>query len=134
MGIAATRDALKTQLETISGLRCHDTVPSDVMVPAAVVVPADPFASYDVAMGGVHDLLFTVALVVSKAWDRTAQDALDSYIDSTGAKSVFAALEADPTLGGVVADATLRTAGNYGLITWGERQYLGCEFLVEVKV
>lgn len=135
MGIAAIRDGIKTRLATISGLRCHDTVPGQVMVPAAVVVPvSDTFATYDVAMGGVHNLAFTVTLVVSSAWDRTAQDLLDSFIDSSGAKSVFAALSGDPTLGGNVASAELRNASNYGLITWGAQAYLGCEFLIEVMV
>lgn len=132
--IAEIRDGIKARLATISGLRTHDTVPSTVTPPAAVVAPAsDVFITYDVAMGGIHDLAFTVTLVVSKAWDRTAQDLLDSFIDPSGSRSVFAAMESDPTLGGLVADASVRTVGNYGLITWGDTQYLGCEFTVEVR-
>ena len=135
MGIAAIRDGIKTRLETIPGLRCHDTVPDSVMPPAVVVRPSpEQFATYDVALGGVRNLLFEVTLVVSKAWDRTAQDTLDSYIDPTGANSVYAAMEAGPTLGGIVADAYVRSASNYGMITWGTTAYLGCDFLVEVMV
>lgn len=131
--IAEIRDALKGRLATIDGLRCHDTVPKQVVVPAAVVTPADPFITYDVAMGAIHDLTFSVVLVVSDAWTRTAQDALDAYIDPTGAQSVYKAFEDDPTLGGLVADVAVRSVGNYGAITWGDVQYLGCEFTVEVR-
>ena len=128
--IPAIRDAIKTQLQTISGLRGYDTMSTVVNVPAAVVNPGSPLVIYDQAFDGTDKLNFIVVVLVGKANDRAAQDALDAYLTNAGPSSVKAAIEG--TLGGLVVDCTVTTATNYGVYTVGTVDYLGVRFNVEV--
>ena len=131
--ISAIRDGVKTRLETIAGLRVHDTVPGQVSPPAAVVAPAPgTFLTYNVTTDGAEDVTLVVTLLVSDAVDRAAQDALDAYLADSGASSVKAAVDGGITLGGAAHFATVTSARNYGLIDYGGVQYLGCEFVVTV--
>lgn len=131
--VSAIRDGLKTALETIGGLRAYDTEPGQVSVPAAVVIPGEPFVEYDLAMGDNADQLnFVVLVLVQRADDRTAQDALDGYLAGSGALSVKSAIEG--TLGGVVNDASVSTAVGYGPYSYANVEYLGVKFNVSVMV
>jgi hypothetical protein len=131
--IASIRDGLKTRLATISGLRTHDTAPSQINPPSAVVVPGDPAIRYDSTMArGSDDYLFMVHLFVSFAVDRTAQDKLDGYLSGSGATSVKAAIEADETLGGVAHFTRVKEVREYGEKDYGDQRYLQAVFVVEV--
>jgi hypothetical protein len=83
-------------------------------------------------MDGEDDLTFAVTVMVSWADQETAQETLDEYLASTGAKSIKAAIDADPTLGDIVdfAHATLvedeRITAFYGV------DYLAADIIVEV--
>lgn len=134
---AAIRDDIKARLETITGMsagRVHDTVPSNPTPPCLIIAPADPFIVYRSSTNST-DLAFDLTLLVSKAWDRTAQDQLDSFLTDSGPKSIFAAIEGGGgDLDGAVDYATVTDARNYGLITYAGVQYLGCEFAITVAV
>lgn len=128
----AVRDALKAALATIPGLRAYDTVPGQVNVPAAVVVPGEPLVDYQVAMGGGAQLTFDIVLVVQLATERIAQDGLDQYLAEVGDHSVKAAV--DGNLGGVVMDANVVSAHSYGFHPFNGVEYFGCRFTVGVMV
>lgn len=131
--VAAIRDGLKTALAIVPNLRTYDTIPGQVAIPAAVVTMGDPLVSYDLAMGDNADSLnFVVLLLVQYATERPAQDALDAYLDPTGASSVKTAIEGN--LGGAVVDASVTTATGYGVYTYNGVDYLGVKFNVEVMV
>lgn len=60
--------------------------------------------TFDMTMGrGVDERMFTVQALVAFATDIGAQVKLDELCETSGAGSVKAALEADKTLGGLVA-------------------------------
>lgn len=131
--ISAIRDAIKTRLETISGLRVYDTVPGTVVVPAAIVAPGDPLIVFDVAFArGGDSINFVVLLLVQYAVGRVAQDNLDGYLATSGTSSVKAVV--DGTLGNVVQDACVTTARAYGIHRFNDVDYLGVEFAVAVMI
>lgn len=130
--LSSIRDGLATNLATISGLRTHATFPADISPPAAAVVPASPAILREAMARGVMRYRFKVTLVVSRASDRAGQDRLDAYLASTGADSVWVAIESDRTLGGAAHDTHVVECSNYGEMTWANTSYLAAEFEVEV--
>jgi hypothetical protein len=116
MDVGLIRDGLKARAETISGLRGFDTVPSgDVPIPAAVVVPDEPFITYpETIKRGFCTLNFIVTLLASEG--RVGQDLIDGYLSSgTGeTSSVVDAIEGDRTLGGSASTCVVTQAGQYG--------------------
>ena len=123
MDIKAIRDGLKDRLDTIDGLRVHDTLPDVINPPAAVIFPDEPFIAPNEAFGkGLAEARFRVLLYVQRVSARGAQDALDEYLSGgTGeTRSLLDALEEDRTLDGVVSSLVVTGIGAYGSTTFGE--------------
>jgi hypothetical protein len=135
--LAALRDGLRDRLTTITSLvGVYTEDPGQVDTPAAVVRMASPAIVYGTSMGpGTNDYSFSILLLVSLAQGPPAIAQLDTYLDPTGADSVYAALYADPDLSGV-ADSSLTTqVANVGLVEYPSGSgitYLGAEVLVSV--
>ena len=108
--LAQVRDGLETRLKTIPGLRVVAYVPDDVPgYPAAIVFPPTN-ADYSDALGdGSLIVEFVVLLLVSAAVDRKQLD-LYGLLDVSGPSSVFAAVAADRTLGGLNVDCQVVAA------------------------
>ena len=99
MNPTAVRTGLATALQTISGLRCFDYVPDSLSPPAAIVEPLE--IEYGTAMAnGLNHCMGYVLIVVGRMSDRSSQDRIDAYVNTSGASSVVTAIEADTTLGG----------------------------------
>lgn len=131
--VSSIRDGLKTRLATVSGLNAYDTVPGDIVPPAAIVAPGNPVVMYDLTMGrGGDTLRFVITLLISDVVDDMAQDTLDAYLAGSGSSSIKTAVEADETLGGVAHFAVVTQVNSYGLLEWAGVSYLGAELLVEV--
>lgn len=134
--LSAIREALAVRLRTIPILVVHAQVPDSIVPPAAIVSPGfegDPAIRFDSTMArGSDDFLFTVTLLVQYADDLAAQQELDAYLAGSGERSIKAVIEDDPSLGGLVHFAHVREARNYGRQAWGETDYLGVDFGVEV--
>ena len=131
----AIRDGLATRLETIDAfLTVHATVPGRIVAPAAVVVPGRPVAVYHDSMIGSGGSLtvfnFELVCAVQSMSEAFSQAALDELI--SGANSVPAAVEADPTLGGAATTTQVRQAVDYGVIAYADTEFVGARFLVEV--
>lgn len=125
------RTGLATNLAKINGLRTSSFVPDQVNPPIAVVIPAR--ITFDAAFKrGLDTFEFTVMVIVGRADERTAQNLLDGYCNSTGATSVKTAIESDRTLGGVVQDLRVTELRNIGPVVIGENTYLTAEFIVSV--
>ena len=93
------RDALKTRLQTISGLRVYEVIPEPITPPCAVVGQLDFTFDIDNARG--LDLAnVDIYVIVQRFSERAGQDKLDGYLAGTGATSIKAAIEGDRTLGG----------------------------------
>jgi hypothetical protein len=127
------RDAIADRFSTIPGLTGLKTVPSAI-TPPAVAVEVERI-DYDTTMSrGSDDVVFVATLFVSKASERASQDQLFAYLSGSGAKSVKAAFEADPTLGGLVFDASVAEARQPGTFAIGEIPYNGVQFVIPASM
>ena len=131
--IDGIRAALAAQIAAqIPGLRTTATVPGQISPPAAVVRPArGTFVTYGQTMGdNATDLTFDIIVLTAAGSDRTGQTELDGCLSPDGPVSVWAAIRADPTLGGAVSYAYLDRASGYGLMEYAGVQYLAATLSV----
>ena len=130
--VSQVKDGLKTRIETVPGLRGFDYQPDQVNPPFAFAT-LDEIRYHQTGMssGGVV-MDFTVTVVVQRVSERTAQDKVDQYTSWDGAQSVRAAIEADPTLGGVCSDLIVNSASNFTNIDANDTLYLAMDFKVTV--
>ena len=133
---SAVRQALADTLSTaIPGLRATANRPLQVNPPMAVILPAvGNFATYSVSMDGQADYTLRAVLVVAPADSTAGEDLLDPYIATAGPQSVWAAVQAASTLGGVVSFAAVTGASSYGLMNMTGIDYLACTFTVSIGV
>jgi hypothetical protein len=126
------RLGLADALKPIGGLQTTGYMLSNPTPPAAEITPAG--VEYHGAMSaGLTRWSFIVRGFVAFASDLGAQERLDRWFEPTGAESFIEALEADPSLGGLVEDVTVRGVSNYGLfLREGAGPMLGAEWAVEV--
>lgn len=125
------RAGLATRLATISGLRSSATIPDNPQPPIAVVMPS--LITYDTAFGrGSDEYEFTIMLIVGRAADRASQTTLDAYCESSGSRSVKAAVEADRSLGGKALDCRVTQMTSQGSLAIGDVTYHTAEFNVSV--
>lgn len=131
MTITAMREAIATNLATISGLRTSAYVPDNPTPPIAVVVPSR--TDYDMTFQrGMDSFNFQIILIGHRVSERNAQSTLDSYLNSSGATSIKQAVESSNTLGGSAFDIRVTEMSNYGPLAIGETQYLSATFSVSV--
>lgn len=111
------RAGMATVLGEIDGLRVHDVWPAGINPPAALIRPGRSDILTETTFAGAPDLFLDVEMVVAdKGGVERAQRDLDPYLDPTGAKSIIAAVYADPTLDGACSDVIL-----IGISNWGGR-------------
>ena len=132
LNIGPIRDALGTNLQTITGLRIYDTIPDVVVPPCAVVGQLDFTFDIDNARG-LDQASTDIFVIVQRFSERTGQAKLDALLAGTGPGSIKTALESDRSLGGLVntlrvisADAGTYSSGDqtflsyrYNLTIWG---------------
>ena len=131
--LTSIRDGLKTNLETISGLTAYEYVPDWIEPPIALVAPLNTL-NYDSTMArGADTYEIPIVVYISRIDAETAQDGVDAYLASTGATSVKAAIESDPTLGGAAMSVRVISASDYGEyeVTQGT-SFLGVTFNIQV--
>lgn len=130
--LADLRAGLAANLAGVSGLSRSAYVLSNPTPPCAEVEPAP--IEYDLAMDrGLDRWGFIVRVYVSANLDKGAQIKLDAYIASSGADSIKAALESDPTLAGAAEDVHVTGCSGYRVYErGGQAAVLGAEWQVEV--
>lgn len=129
--LAQIMTGVETRLQTIAGLRTNDVSPGSITPPCAIV--GVPPVDYDRAMaGGLMELHMTITVLVSAAMDRAGQQALAAYANATGSSSVKAAIDAGPTLGGVVDGCKVENFRPLGLEEVGQIGYFGGVFEIYV--
>jgi hypothetical protein len=133
--IGTVKTGLETALKEISGLTVYKHWPGQVpKTPAAIVRPFS--GRFQDSMGTDNNPLnFKIHLLggpVEALGLEKAQEALDPFLSGSGAKSVFAKLEASRTLGGVAH--TLRVIGwsEYDVVEVGTIGYAGAAIDVMV--
>ena len=131
--LTSIRDGLKANLETITGLTAYEYVPDWIEPPIALVATINSL-NYDSTMArGADTYEIPVIVYISRVDAQLSQDAVDGYLASSGATSVKAAIESDPTLGGAAMSVRVVSATDYGEyeVTQGT-SFLGVTFNVEV--
>lgn len=129
--ITALSQGLASALTTIPKLRAQAEILDVVPVPCAVIgLPTG--IEYDAVMArGADVFTFSVRVLVARASERSAQRSLAGYASGSGAQSVKAALESDPTLGGV-ADTCRVVRSRPDYFSYGDLDYIGLTFEVEI--
>lgn len=101
--LAQVRDGLEARLKTIDGLRVYNLIPDDAFYPAALIELTDiEYTSLEIDAS--RRAVFSIFLLVPRTVDRLQLDLYD-LIDN-GPGSVFAAILADRTLGGLNVNAS----------------------------
>lgn len=127
------REAIATALSTIPDVQVSARVLSSPTLPTVWVKPGE--IGYHAAMGnGHHNKTMVIEALAALTTDQGAQEVLDRMCEDTGTYSVKAAVEADPTLGGVVDDATVTRLYDYQERLTPDLQtlVLSCKWDVEV--
>lgn len=124
--INGVRDALKSNLQTITGLRVYDQIPDIVVPPCAIVGQLDFTFDIDNARG-LDQASVDIFVLVQRISERAGQDKLDLLLAGSGSGSIKTALESDRTLGGLVD--TLRViSADSGTYTSGETSFLSYRY------
>jgi hypothetical protein len=130
---SAVRAALATYLTTSTGLRASPNRFAQVNPPMAVIMPVTgTFTRYSVDFAGDVDYTLRAIVLVSEGDSLSGQDLIDAYIATSGPQSIWAAVKADPTLGGVVSSSAVQEVTAYGLMTFSGVDYLAAHFIVSV--
>lgn len=135
--ITQVRDGIKVRLATIPGLETFARTPGGGVTPPLAVVYPSPQSPYQYGQamdGSTDDATFLVKLAVAGVESEDAETALDAYLAHSGASSVYAAVEAGPTLAGIVSFAAVQAVSSYGSIVIGGQEYFGAELLVTVAL
>lgn len=114
--VAEIRAGLRANLESyfdgypVSGYEFSDPKPPCF----EVAFRPDGGVTYNRAMArGLDEYNLIVRAIVPFALDQRSQEILDEFAAPTGSSSVRAAIESDPTLGGVVASLVVTEMSNY---------------------
>lgn len=130
--IKSIRDGLKTRLATVTGIYAHDTIPDDLYPPAAIVGFPTTVA-YDFTMRtAVSRYTFPVRVIAGRVAEGEGQDKIDDLCSPDGSLSIRAAVDADPTLGGVAHSSRVVAARDFGVYEVAGVSYIGGEFEIEV--
>jgi hypothetical protein len=96
-----------------------------------VIIPNRPAIVYGQTFDGEVQLNLLTIVLVSAANDNTGQVALNAVLASSGPSSINAAVQKDPTLGGVVEFAVVQQVTTYGVVEYAGQQYMGATFTVQ---
>jgi hypothetical protein len=128
MKLADVMDALAARLETLPGLRVYAWPPGTASPPAAIVAYPDEMA-YDLTYTGGQDrYTIPVVVLVGRATERTARDALSVYA-SNGPGGIKDLLEIGPYPAMDTVTVTKATVDIYSL---GGVEYLAVIFDLDI--
>lgn len=134
--MAAPRDiraAMKAALDTVPGCQVSAYALSSPTLPCLYILPGrEMIVTYDVAMArGADEWQFRVIAMSGASDDIGSQMLMDEFLDPSGTRSVKAALESDPSLGGVVDDLHVTDARGYTQVL---REGAGPMLVAEIDV
>lgn len=133
MDFAAIREGLADTIRNgVPGLPVHHYVPESVAPPCAFIALED-FAYAD-TFGRATSASFSVTVLVAGQLQMEAQRVLEEFAADSGTKSIYAAIEADPTLDDTVAHAVVVGGDAPGQVQFGDKAYPALSFRVEVIV
>jgi len=121
LNLVALRQGLADQITDVTGIRCYPVVPDVPEFPCITIDPGNPYIDLNGSFSGVNGTKCTVNLSVSiyvsaaSGW-RDAQLQLDRLLSSglTPDRCIYAAIEADRTIGGLVASTVVNQVNGLG--------------------
>jgi len=129
--IRAMRQAIASNLSTVSGLRTASLIPEDPKPPVAVVI--FDRVEFDQAFGrGLDMYLFKVVVVMGRVNTRGTEETLDGYLSGSGSSALKAAIESDRTLGGEAQDLRVTSGENVRELVVADITYVAADFLLTV--
>lgn len=129
--VSQVATAIATKLATVSGLRTVAFQPDQLNPPVAFPI-LNGITYHNAFQGGDVEMDWNIMVVVGRYTARTSYSVLDGYLSYSGASSIRAALEGDPTLGGVVQTCVLPSSASIASVTQGEEEFLSVEFTLTV--
>lgn len=148
--ISAVRNALASQIQSLTGLLCTPRMPDQINPPQAAILPGAPYAKYGVTLGEhiasglphavpvVTELNLVIGIFVSRASSiERAQQQVDQYLGfepSSSVTSIPDALAEDPSLGGVVEYCEPVVVQAYGDIEIAGQTYFQGRIVLAVSV
>jgi hypothetical protein len=127
------RQALAATLTSGIGLRATANRFAQINPPMAVVMPqTGTFIRYSATMDSETDYSLRVIMLVSEGDSLSGQDLLDGYLSMSGPSSIYAAVQANSTLGGAVSYAAVVEATAYGLMNFQGIDYLAAHLIVSI--
>lgn len=131
--IADIRNGLVTALQSVPGLSTYSAEPGSITPPAAVVVtPTIEYHRSFNADGALRQYDFRIIVMVAQGLLDEAAHTLDTFADPTATTSIRAALEVDPTLGGVCESLIVTAFRPLNAEEVASLQYWGGSFDVTV--
>ncbi len=131
--VSALRSALATNVDTVTGLRVFATTPMQPSPPMAVVM-FNGFPGPRRAMAkGLTEMEFTVTVFTADASQQGAgETAMDAYVATSGAGSMWVAIESDTTLGGNAETIQVTDMSGYEFVEFGNQLLTACTWTVQV--
>lgn len=127
------REALALNLSQIENIQVSAYMLANPTPPAIHVIPAQTEYHQTMGSGGAEWWQFTIQAFVAATSDIGSQQRLDRMLGSDGPDSVKAALESDPTLGGLCDDLIVTSRTGYQVfVPDGRGALLGAEWTVRV--
>jgi len=134
VSIEAIGTGIKTTILTTiaTGLRVYasNEIPDSLELPCVLIMVGP--GKYATAFDSSFDQVFRLILCLAKQDSPAAFNKLLDYVDDVGARSLFAALNADRTLGATCSTSKLDSHSGAGSTQWGNIAYLSCEFELQV--
>jgi hypothetical protein len=127
--LAEVRTALIDALSNIEGLNVLAYMPDSPPAPCAVLLRTGGSPRTDFGKTS-PSYEFSIRVVVSRADAPAAQELLDTFIERGTDQSIWDALEADVTLGGVLFTLRCGDVSGDQVVAFGDVAYLGCDFNV----
>lgn len=129
----AVRQAVASYLTSSIGLRAITSRFGQINPPIAIIVPqTGSLIRYATTFDGETDYTIRAIIVVSESDSASGQDLLDGYLSPTGPNSVYAAVQADPTLGGQVSYCAVIEATGYGMMNINALDYMACSLTLNI--
>lgn len=131
--LAQIRTGLANALAVIPDVQVSAYLLDRPEPPTLMVVGPSEITPHRAMANGLAEWTITVQGFVGAVADRGSHVRLDLWLDESGTTSVRAAIEADPSLGGVVQSTVVTSISGYGKANLPDRaEVLGCEWTVQV--
>ena len=128
MKSAKQRKAWQPRSPASTDCGVFDYTPDSLHEFPAAIVHLESRDSVGTFGGGAIRGSLRVEVLVSTADARQATETLDAFLEPTGAQSIEAAANTDPTWGGAVDDSRLISVNNIGRRKLGGASCIGADF------